>query len=136
MGDDYYPGDIGFDPLDLKPTDPAEFAAMQTTWAKWKISNVGSNGNDSTRTDYSSNNWRNLVKLLLILCGVHIGVTTQAMQMFVKDRKFTFGLTWMYQILCWFLSAYVCNESSLRLENVHDNLSGYNSTVFLLKRKK
>jgi hypothetical protein len=26
----YYPGDIGFDPLGLKPTDPAEFAAMQT----------------------------------------------------------------------------------------------------------
>merc|ERR1712159_95484 len=27
---DYYPGDIGFDPLGLKPTDPAEFAEMQT----------------------------------------------------------------------------------------------------------
>jgi len=26
----YYPGDIGFDPLGLKPTDPAEFAEMQT----------------------------------------------------------------------------------------------------------
>jgi len=30
LRDDYYPGDIGFDPLGLKPTDPAEFAAMQT----------------------------------------------------------------------------------------------------------
>merc|ERR1712054_433757 len=27
---DYYPGDIGFDPLGLKPTDPAEFLEMQT----------------------------------------------------------------------------------------------------------
>jgi len=27
---DYYPGDIGFDPLGLKPTDAEEFAAMQT----------------------------------------------------------------------------------------------------------
>jgi hypothetical protein len=26
----YYPGDIGFDPLGLKPTDPQEFAEMQT----------------------------------------------------------------------------------------------------------
>jgi hypothetical protein len=26
----YYPGDIGFDPLGLKPSDPAEFAEMQT----------------------------------------------------------------------------------------------------------
>ena len=26
----YYPGDIGFDPLNLKPTDAAEFATMQT----------------------------------------------------------------------------------------------------------
>merc|ERR1712032_1243072 len=30
LRDDYYPGDIGFDPLGLKPTDPAEFAEMQT----------------------------------------------------------------------------------------------------------
>jgi len=30
LNDDYYPGDIGFDPLGLKPTDPAEFATMQT----------------------------------------------------------------------------------------------------------
>jgi hypothetical protein len=30
LKDDYYPGDIGFDPLGLKPSDPAEFAAMQT----------------------------------------------------------------------------------------------------------
>ena len=30
LNDDYYPGDIGFDPLGLKPTDPAEYAAMQT----------------------------------------------------------------------------------------------------------
>jgi len=30
LRDDYYPGDIGFDPLGLKPTDPAEFATMQT----------------------------------------------------------------------------------------------------------
>ena len=28
--DNYYPGDIGFDPLGLKPTDPVEFEAMQT----------------------------------------------------------------------------------------------------------
>jgi hypothetical protein len=30
LKDDYYPGDIGFDPLGLKPTDAAEFAAIQT----------------------------------------------------------------------------------------------------------
>ena len=30
LNDDYYPGDIGFDPLGLKPSDPAEFAEMQT----------------------------------------------------------------------------------------------------------
>merc|ERR1712151_753832 len=30
LRDDYYPGDIGFDPLGLKPSDPAEFAEMQT----------------------------------------------------------------------------------------------------------
>jgi len=30
LNDDYYPGDIGFDPLGLKPTDGAEFAEMQT----------------------------------------------------------------------------------------------------------
>ena len=28
--EEYYPGDIGFDPLGLKPTDPEEFAEMQT----------------------------------------------------------------------------------------------------------
>ena len=27
---DYTPGDIGYDPLGIKPTDPAEFAEMQT----------------------------------------------------------------------------------------------------------
>merc|ERR1711907_104735 len=27
---DYYPGDLGFDPLGLKPSDPKEFATMQT----------------------------------------------------------------------------------------------------------
>jgi hypothetical protein len=27
---DYYPGDIGFDPIGLKPTDADEFATMQT----------------------------------------------------------------------------------------------------------
>jgi len=27
---DYYPGDVGFDPLNLKPDDPAAFAEMQT----------------------------------------------------------------------------------------------------------
>merc|ERR1711871_1765484 len=26
---DYYPGDLGFDPLGLKPEDPAEFKLMQ-----------------------------------------------------------------------------------------------------------
>merc|ERR1719163_1700178 len=26
---DYYPGDLGFDPLGLKPEDPAEFREMQ-----------------------------------------------------------------------------------------------------------
>merc|ERR1712182_170641 len=26
----YYPGDVGFDPLGLKPSDPAESAEMQT----------------------------------------------------------------------------------------------------------
>merc|ERR1712228_919687 len=30
LNDEYYPGDIGFDPLGLKPQDPAEFAEMQT----------------------------------------------------------------------------------------------------------
>lgn len=30
LRDNYYPGDIGFDPLGLKPNDPAEFATMQT----------------------------------------------------------------------------------------------------------
>jgi len=30
LNDDYYPGDIGFDPLGLKPTDGAEYAEMQT----------------------------------------------------------------------------------------------------------
>jgi hypothetical protein len=30
LRENYYPGDIGFDPLGLKPTDATEFAAMQT----------------------------------------------------------------------------------------------------------
>lgn len=30
LRDDYNPGDIGFDPLGLKPTDPAEFKIMNT----------------------------------------------------------------------------------------------------------
>ena len=30
LNEDYYPGDVGFDPLGLKPPDPAEFAEMQT----------------------------------------------------------------------------------------------------------
>jgi len=30
LNDEYYPGDIGFDPFGLKPTDGAEFAEMQT----------------------------------------------------------------------------------------------------------
>merc|ERR1712115_762173 len=30
LNDDYYPGDIGFDPLGLKPSDASEFAEMQT----------------------------------------------------------------------------------------------------------
>eukprot|EP00542_Grammatophora_oceanica_P011722 CAMPEP_0194045684 /NCGR_PEP_ID=MMETSP0009_2-20130614/17470_1 /TAXON_ID=210454 /ORGANISM="Grammatophora oceanica, Strain CCMP 410" /LENGTH=210 /DNA_ID=CAMNT_0038690599 /DNA_START=44 /DNA_END=676 /DNA_ORIENTATION=+ len=30
LRDSYIPGDIGFDPLGLKPEDPAEFVAMQT----------------------------------------------------------------------------------------------------------
>ena len=30
LRDNYYPGDVGFDPLGLKPTDPAKFADMQT----------------------------------------------------------------------------------------------------------
>jgi hypothetical protein len=30
LNDDYYPGDVGFDPLGLKPTDPAEFQEMAT----------------------------------------------------------------------------------------------------------
>eukprot|EP00967_Tisochrysis_lutea_P159355 scaffold330069_cov72-Tisochrysis_lutea.AAC.1 len=29
LRDDYYPGDLGFDPLGLKPEDPAEFRTMQ-----------------------------------------------------------------------------------------------------------
>merc|ERR1712124_37198 len=30
LREDYVPGDIGFDPLNLKPTDPEEFRTMQT----------------------------------------------------------------------------------------------------------
>ena len=30
LKEDYYPGDIGFDPLGLKPEDPEEYAAIQT----------------------------------------------------------------------------------------------------------
>jgi Chlorophyll A-B binding protein len=30
LRDDYVPGDIGFDPLGLKPTDPASMWLMQT----------------------------------------------------------------------------------------------------------
>ena len=30
LKEDHYPGDIGFDPLGLKPDDPVEFATMQT----------------------------------------------------------------------------------------------------------
>lgn len=30
LREDYYPGDIGFDPLGLKPKDPADFDIMQT----------------------------------------------------------------------------------------------------------
>jgi hypothetical protein len=30
LKDDYFPGDIGFDPLGLKPSDPAAFAEMNT----------------------------------------------------------------------------------------------------------
>merc|ERR1711918_298312 len=30
LNDEYYPGDINFDPLGLKPEDPAEFAEMAT----------------------------------------------------------------------------------------------------------
>jgi hypothetical protein len=30
LRDDYVPGDLGFDPLGLKPSDPAELAIMQT----------------------------------------------------------------------------------------------------------
>ena len=30
LRDNYYPGDIGFDPMGLKPADPLEFAEMQT----------------------------------------------------------------------------------------------------------
>uniref|UniRef100_A0A7S1G0X2 Plastid light harvesting protein n=1 Tax=Corethron hystrix TaxID=216773 RepID=A0A7S1G0X2_9STRA len=30
LNDNYYPGDIGFDPLQLKPRDPEDFAEMQT----------------------------------------------------------------------------------------------------------
>ena len=30
LRDSYYPGDIGFDPLGLKPADSKEFATMQT----------------------------------------------------------------------------------------------------------
>ena len=30
ISDDYYPGDVGFDPLGLKPTDADEFATIQT----------------------------------------------------------------------------------------------------------
>jgi hypothetical protein len=30
LNDDYYPGDVGFDPLGLKPEDGEEFAELQT----------------------------------------------------------------------------------------------------------
>jgi len=30
LRDNYYPGDVGFDPLNLKPTDPSAFRNMQT----------------------------------------------------------------------------------------------------------
>jgi len=30
LNDDYYPGDVGFDPLGLKPEDPEEFAELHT----------------------------------------------------------------------------------------------------------
>lgn len=30
LKEDYFPGDIGFDPLNLKPSDPQEFAEMST----------------------------------------------------------------------------------------------------------
>jgi len=30
LREDYYPGDVGFDPLGLKPSDPAEFEALHT----------------------------------------------------------------------------------------------------------
>ena len=30
LNEDYYPGDVGFDPLGLKPTDPEEFAELHT----------------------------------------------------------------------------------------------------------
>jgi len=30
LNEDYTPGDLGFDPLNLKPSDPVEFAKMQT----------------------------------------------------------------------------------------------------------
>jgi len=30
LREDYYPGDVGFDPLNLKPSDPAEFAELHT----------------------------------------------------------------------------------------------------------
>lgn len=30
LKEDYYPGDVGFDPLGLKPSDPQEFATMAT----------------------------------------------------------------------------------------------------------
>jgi hypothetical protein len=30
LRDSYYPGDVGFDPLGLKPTDPAKFSDMAT----------------------------------------------------------------------------------------------------------
>lgn len=30
LRENYYPGDLGFDPLGLKPTDPVEFAKIQT----------------------------------------------------------------------------------------------------------
>ena len=30
LRESYYPGDLAFDPLGLKPSDPAKFAAMQS----------------------------------------------------------------------------------------------------------
>lgn len=46
LREDYYPGDIGFDPLSLKPEDPEELKTMQTK----ELQNDGNDGRQRRRS--------------------------------------------------------------------------------------